>query len=433
MTKKVLMMSHGVTGVTGFSNQLYLQARALADNDFDVHVMHRDYRGEVIVFPKDCNARTNSGRDLSGITMLPIATDQWGQDIFPWYINKYKVDYVHTLGDIWCYQFLKTLPKLHNWKWLAHYVFDTENMVSFWNESVQSGDISVVPSKVSYDMLKKLGHENAVYIPHGINTDVFKPATYEEKTQFRKELNIPEDAFVIGMIAHNQYRKNVPRLIDAFNLFQKKNPEAVLILHCLPRDSTGWDLPQIINDLGMGHKVFFTDKAAKGVGDIHVPEKELRKLYCAMDVHGLPTGGEGFGVPIVEAMACGIPNVATAYTTTNEFLCDEEDDKKVNSRGLAIPFVDIVRHHTGGYWASVNIPMMAQGFQYLKDNRSEANAMGMRARKFAVENYEIENVRKQWVDLYRDFDSIVEKLDDTEKKMNQLHLMPTPSSKPPQR
>jgi glycosyltransferase involved in cell wall biosynthesis len=423
------MTSHGITGVTGFANQLWLQARALIEAGYEVYVLHRDYRGEPLIFPRGCGARMNSGRPIDGMTFLPVANQQWGEDILPYYIDKYKVDYVHTLGDIWCYQYLAKLQKNHDWKWLAHYVLDTENMVGFWNECIKNADISIVPSKNSYDMLMKLGHKNVQYVQHGINTDVFKPATDEEKLEIRKSLNIRPDTFVIGMVAHNQYRKFVNRIIEAFSLFHAKNQNSILLMHCSPKDVSGWDLPMILKDKGMLNCVIFTDKASKGVGDVQVPESEMRNLYCAMDIHALSTGGEGFGVPIVEAMACGIPNVVTSYTTTNEFLAEKTTDAEgkerlAPERGIPVPYTEVEMHHTGGIWAKIGIPEMATAFQYIKDNPGEAKQMGMKARKFAVANYDIELVKKKWQELYANFDSFVEKSDEEEREIfNKLKLM----------
>ena len=416
--ESVLMMSHGITGVTGFSNQLLLQARSLIDAGYKVYAIHRDYRGEPIEFPRGCTAKTTSGRPLEGLTMLPIAQHQWAEDIMPYYIMKFKPDYVHTLGDIWCYKAVSKIPKHHDWKWLAHYVFDTENMVSFWNEHVQIPDMSVVPAQFAYKMLLELGHKNVKYVQHGVDTNTYQPATFDEKIEFRKKMGIPENAYVVGMVAHNQTRKMVNRLVTAFDMFSRKNPDAVLLLHCVPRDQTGWDLPQILKDKNLLHKTFFTDKAAKGVGDIQVPESEMRKLYCSMDIHALPTGGEGFGVPVVEAMACGIPNVMTAYTTAKEFLTISEDDREgyINDRGIAVPYIDIDEHNSGGIWAKVDCAKMAAAFQYLKDNQSEAKHMGGKARKFAVENYDNEVVKKKWVELYSTLREFADALDDEKRE-----------------
>jgi len=419
--KNVLLISHGITGVTGFANQLWLQARALIEDKkhkYNVYVIHRDYRGEPFSIPKDSGIKLNSGRSIEGLNILPVGNQQWCEDVGPYYLEKYKIDYLHTLGDIWCYQYYPQVPKKRPWKWLGHYVFDTENMVSFWNNSIKNADISVVPSKNSYELVKRYGHKNIQYVPHGIDTNTYKPCTYEEKLEFRESIGLPKDGYIIGMVAHNQHRKKIYRLLVAFQKFLVKNPNAFLVMHTAPKDSTGWDLPLIISDMGIKNHVLFTDKASKGFGDLHVPESELRKLYCSMDIHALSTGGEGFGVPIVEAMACGIPNVAPAYTTPKEFLCDVDPldaTKLVNERGIAVPYVDVDMHHTGGLWCIVDTNAMANAFQYLKDNQGEASKMGMKARKFAVENYDNEIVKTQWQELYANFDALSEAGEDKDE------------------
>jgi len=428
MAKNVLLMSHGITGATGFANQLWLQSRALVEEGYEVLVVHRDYRGEAINIPKGSGVKLNSGKDLDGITILPIGQQQWGEDVIPYYIGKYQVDYVHTLGDIWCYQYLKDVPRRHDWKWMAHYVFDTENMVSFWHDSIKNADISVVPSKNSFEMISHYGHKNIKYIPHGINTEVFKPCTFEEKKEFRNELGIPENAFVIGMVAHNQVRKMTNRILEAFNIFVKEmgNKDAILVMHCLPKDANGWDLLQMIKDRGIGANVLFTDKNAKGFADIMVPEQTMRKLYCSMDIHALSTGGEGFGIPTVEAMSCGIPNITTAYCTGKEFLMEKNaDDKLVNERGIAVPYIDIDHHHTGGVWAKIDVPKMAEAFMLLRKNEDMAKQMGMKSRKFVVENYDFEIIKKQWKELYKDFDSFVDglRMDGIKKHQDSLRAV----------
>ena len=149
-----------------------------------------------------------------------------------------------------------------------------------------------------------------------------------------------------------------PRLIEAFARFSQGHKDALLLLHCLPRDQAGWDLIQIINDWGIKGKVMFTDRAGKNIGDIHVSEEDMRRLYCSMDVHALSTGGEGFGIPLVEAMACGIPQVAPAYTSVPEFFGN-------NERGIAVPYDNCDTHHTGGFWCNVSVPKMAASFEQL--------------------------------------------------------------------
>jgi len=388
---KILIVSHGITGSTGFSNQAYLMSRALTDGGHEVFAVHRDYRGEPLSCPE--GMKLPSGKDLSGINILPWGNAPWGEDIIPFYMDKYKCDYVLTLGDIWCYQFIKEIPRTRPWKWIAHYVFDTENMVTFWNESIANADLVVVPSKNSYNMLRKIGHRNVAYVPHGIDTKIFRPCCAEEKLQFRRQLGLPDGAFVIGCVAHNQTRKKLDHLLSAFSIFSAQHKDVLLLMHCAPKEQIGWDLPQIAKNLGIQNKVLFTNQAMKNVGDIHVTWEDMRRLYCSMDVHALSTGGEGFGVPIVESMACGVTNVATAYTSIPEFLCSEKGE---NVRGIAVPYSGLEAHHTGGYWANINVQAMAQAFEQLYNSPEMRTKYGDAAVEFAQEHYDIDLVAEEW-------------------------------------
>lgn len=412
--KRILTVSHGITSVTGFANQHYLLDRALMEAGWEVFSCHRDYRGEPITFAP--GTKTEGGRDLSNLTMLPWGMQLWLEDRLEMYIEKYQPDYVFTLGDIWCYQYIREFHRNHNWRWIAHYVFDTENMVSIWNKSLQSADWCVVPAKFADELVRVNRHQNVSYIPHGIDTNTYAPCTPEEKKEFRKKLDVPQDAFIISCVAHNQQRKMMSRLLQAFTLFSRKNPDAYLFLHMSPIDQNGWNLPVLIKDFGIAERVLFTNKGAKQVGDLFTPERELREFYCASDVHALSTGGEGFGVPLVEAMACGIPNVTTHYTTAEEFLCDVSTDAKgkkliTQSRGVCIPYTDIEFHHTGGIWALIDVVKMAEAFQMLKDNPTTRYEMGIKAREFAVEHYDSELIKNYWREFFANIDGKIAELE----------------------
>jgi glycosyltransferase involved in cell wall biosynthesis len=408
--KTALLISFGYTAVTGFSNQTWLLSRALVEDGWKVYVAHREYRGEAITFENP--TKTESGRELTGTTMLPWGNAPWGEDIIPAYISNYKPNIVFTLGDIWCYQYMKKIPRTaeNPWNWIAYYEFDTENMVYTWNESLKNADISVVPAKFSYNMCLASGHKNIVYVPHSVDTKIFEPTTPEEKNALKKKFGFKETDFLIGCVSHNQPRKKLYRLLHAFKLFTMngKNPDAKLFLHTTPIENGGWDLSLIAKDEGIADKVFFTNKASKMFGDVHTSEREIRDYYCSLDIHALPTGGEGFGVPLIEAMSCGIPNVATAYTTPKEFFCNlTEDGQLVNIRGFCIPYTDLEAHPSNGMWALIDVRLMAQTFQSIKDNPNMGHDMGQRARQFVIENYDIELVKGMWKNLFNNVDKYI--------------------------
>ena len=81
------------------------------------------------------------------------------------------------------------------------------------------------------------------YVPHGIDTTVFKPQP-ENKAAIRAELGIPEDAFLVGMVAANQgnpsfARKGFPQAFQAFARFAKEHKDAWMYLHTQAKPTRG--------------------------------------------------------------------------------------------------------------------------------------------------------------------------------------------------
>jgi glycosyltransferase involved in cell wall biosynthesis len=109
------------------------------------------------------------------------------------------------------------------------------------------------------------------------------------------------DGRYVLYVSNHQRKKNTERLVEAFGLIAAEDPDITLVL-------TGWHSPkfalveQRIADLGLGSRV-------KVLG--HVPDEALPPLYTAASVFALPSLHEGFGIPVLEAMACGTPVVAS--------------------------------------------------------------------------------------------------------------------------
>ena len=79
------------------------------------------------------------------------------------------------------------------------------------------------------------GYESTC-IPHGVDCNFFKP-----------KMNIkPDDAFVVGTVARNQHRKNIPRLMKAYKTFVEENKltpkDSRLLLHMFWEDGMGWNI-----------------------------------------------------------------------------------------------------------------------------------------------------------------------------------------------
>jgi glycosyltransferase involved in cell wall biosynthesis len=404
--KTILLFSHGITGKTGFAKMIHKIGMGLDKAGHKVYAIHPHYHGTPIT-PKE----------LGGVTILPIGTQQWGEDILPIYIDMYKPDIVLTLLDIWCAHYISQIPKKHNWHWIRHITLDTENIVDFWAKYIAETEIPITYSKFAGEMVDRLKLPYH-YIPAGVDTKLFKPSTHKERAKLREHLGLRNDEFVVLCVAHNQFRKNIDRLLEAFAIFSRNKGNTKLVLHMLPRDNIGWDIPKLIKQYGIEGRVLFTNMNKKNYSDVFVTEEMMRDLYCAADVHMLLTGGEGFGLPITESMSCGIPNICTAWTTPKEFLGEVEEGILKSVRGWLIPIVAVTKHHTGGDWAIADIRKAAEALEDAYQHPEKVNKMGMLSRKFIEENYDWDDVViPKWVDIIENTEKYLKKHDDTKVKL----------------
>lgn len=122
-----------------------------------------------------------------------------------------------------------------------------------------------------------------------------------------KELNIPEDSKTIIYVGSEHPRQNVPVIIKAFAKLKKKLPNIKLLKIGQPQTFTERkNNLELIRELDLQKDIIFID---------YVSEEKLPKLYNAADLSVYPCAYAGFGMPPLEAMACGTP-VITSNTTS---------------------------------------------------------------------------------------------------------------------
>lgn len=131
----------------------------------------------------------------------------------------------------------------------------------------------------------------------GIDLDIFKP---RDKKKCRQLLGLPEDCFIIGMVSRNQIRKLYPELFKAFRIFldkyqQQLNKPVYLLLHTSYPD-VGWELPELLNETGIGNRVFFTTKCVNS-GEIKAIPFQGTRLYSEFTddlTRVYPSVGQGY-------------------------------------------------------------------------------------------------------------------------------------------
>lgn len=137
------------------------------------------------------------------------------------------------------------------------------------------------------------------------------PAATGDGESVRSKYGLPEHYILyVGTI---QPRKNIPTLLEAFNLLKREHG----ISHSLVIvGRKGWlykELFDRISELGLERDVIFTG---------FVPDEELPGIYAGADVFSYLSFFEGFGLPPLEAMACGVPVVVSNTTSLPEVVAD---------------------------------------------------------------------------------------------------------------
>ena len=161
----------------------------------------------------------------------------------------------------------------------------------------------------------KAGVSKAEHLLIGIDTVSWHPATPEEKIKLRDGLGIPQDAFVVLTVADNQERKNLWAGMKAVSLLKKEIDRPIrYVMVTREHSQFGWKLRDLAITLDINKEFIIFERG--------LPQKDLWGLYAISDVYLQPSKAEGLGLPVMDAMASGIPVVATKTGAMTELLED---------------------------------------------------------------------------------------------------------------
>jgi glycosyltransferase involved in cell wall biosynthesis len=241
--------------------------------------------------------------------------DIWYQD----FANKHPElkTILMTLYDVWVYNELKFDGPIVSWVPLDH-ITPPPKVLEF----LQRPNVTpVAMSPFGQEQLESVGIQSE-YIPHGVDTKIFKPTPLIEGVSGKEFMGVPEDTFLVGIVAANKangqiHRKAFAENLLAFAIFHKKYPDSQIYIHSEPsRVYGGFELSILLKAVGLDKSaVLLPDRDMLRTG---YPESHLAGFYSAMDVLLSTSYGEGFGIPTVEAQACGTRVITSNFAASKD-------------------------------------------------------------------------------------------------------------------
>ena len=255
-----------------------------------------------------------------GMTIYPQGVDPYGNDMYGAHCEHFRADLLVTLIDAWVLKRDRwQLPEYT--KWAPWYPVDHDPIPVQVVEAVKTSDYPLTYAKFGKTASEAAGIENT-YIAHGLEPEIYKVMDAETVANFRRD--VCEDAAWMGvMVSANKgwpSRKGFEETLEAFRRCLPDLPQpARLYIHAdYTKVTQGGDLAGLVKAMGLQDYVRFPNRYKLWIGGY--PPEYMALMYNNADVFLSPSKGEGFGIPIIEAQACGAPVVVTDFTSMSELV-----------------------------------------------------------------------------------------------------------------
>lgn len=258
------------------------------------------------------------GLDVYSNDVAPQDHDTWSK------LNPDLKSLLITLYDVWVLSSpnYHKIPSIASWVPLDHETLPPK--VEAWLKRPNVTPIAMAPHGTRQMQDRGI---DSVYIPHSVETKILKPSFELPSGEHISDFMKSRDKFVVGMVAANKssgilHRKAFSENILAFSIFHKKHPDSMMYIHTDPiGGGIGWNLVELIKACGLPmDAVAFPNPLEYRYG---MAQEHLANFYSGMDVLLAPSYGEGFGVPQIEAQACGTRVIGSSWAAAPDLIADD--------------------------------------------------------------------------------------------------------------
>lgn len=212
----------------------------------------------------------------------------------------------------------------------------------------------------------------ATVIHHGVDCTQFRPVA--DRAALRRELGLPADGPLVGCFGRIRHQKGNDLFVKAMvRIFSKQPTGTALVMGRATDDNQAFlqGLRDEVAAAGLTDRIIFRDE---------VPIAQLAAHFQALDLYIAPQRWEGFGLTPLEAMACGVPVVATRVGAFEDLVIDGETGHLIDIEDLDA--------------------LTAKSERLLYDP-ARRSAYGLAARSHAATNFSIEAEAAAIIAIYR--------------------------------
>jgi glycosyltransferase involved in cell wall biosynthesis len=276
-------------------------------------------------------------------------------------------------------------------------MFETDRIPASWLPALAQMDEIWVPCQFNVDTFRGAGVAVPIHVvPGGIDARRFRPGLAQLP-------ELPTAGTVFLSTFQWSFRKGPDVLLRAWAHAFQPSDDVVLVIRSYPLgDEARAPRPGIIDAKVDDELVRLgtrrADVAPIVVVDRHLDMAELPRLYASADVYVCPSRGEGWGRPMMEAMACGLATVATRWSGQLEFM-DDDNSRLIDVAGI-VPVDDRTEFDffLGHRWAEPSAEHLVEILRQLAADATLRRRLGARARRDVEQRWQWHRVVRHVTD-----------------------------------
>ena len=352
-------------------------------------------------------------------------TNQFGEWLFDEVCLDFLPDIVADIRDFWMIDFEERSPFRPFYNWVIMPTVDAYPQKTQWLATYANADAVFNYSDWAVDVLKDQsgGKINCLGSAPPSADEAYKPVG--DKKAHKQKMGFDPDTKIIGTVMRNQRRKLFPDLFEAFRKFLDVSEDKNVVLYChTSYPDVGWDIPELIQRYNLSkHLVFtyvctetnrafpsffndsgcqspFTGNLSARLSNVQlgVSYEFLSDIMNLFDVYIQYANSEGFGLPQVEAAACGVPVMSVDYSAMESVI------RKLGGVPLKVK-AKYKELETGCMRAVPDNDNAAQKIKEFFDKpESMRLRMGFEAREAFEKYYQWDMTAKRWEECFDSFE-----------------------------